>query len=175
MLCHKTVANITERGGRPLVFLQHIGCEALVVNLVEAGKGFRLLTIERLILVHIHNTELVFLLRKFAFGIGASLDFKEEPIAVASGVRIWADVEIELARLDLDGQVQVARLELSIENQVTLVPVLRIDVGFLQAIVNGSSGCLHPLKATDAFHALWNDYIIVLALLVIVVYFLAEA
>ena len=83
MLRNQAVPYITEWASCPLVEFQHFGGEALVVDFVKACQWFGILSVQCLVLVHIHYAELVLLLRILALCVGSTLDFEEEPIAIA--------------------------------------------------------------------------------------------
>ena len=145
-----------------------------MVDFVKACQWFGILSVQSLVLVHVHYAKLVLLLRILALCVGSTLDFEEEPIAVAFRVCVRPYVQVEFTRLDLDCKVQVARFKLGVEDQVALIPVLRLYVRLLQAIVDRCSWCLYSLKAANTLHTSRDHYVIVFTLFIVVVDFLAK-
>ena len=92
--------------------------ETPVQNFRRACQGLGLLSIEDFFLVHVHDVELVGAARKPSLSVRLALDSEVKPAAVAFRIRVGLQVQIEFARLHLDGQVEIAALEHRVERQL---------------------------------------------------------
>ena len=88
-----------------------------MVNFLEAGQGFGLRAIQDLLLVHVHYIEVELVFWEAPMTVRLSCHFEEEPVAVAFGVCVRLEVQVELALLNLDCQVQIPTLKHRVECQ----------------------------------------------------------
>ena len=105
MTWNKAVADIREWIGAPSNILQLLHDEALAVDLLKAGERPGFLTIEDLLLVHVHYVEMVASAREATRCVRPPFRLVEKPVLVAFGIGVRAQIKVEFPRLHLQGQV----------------------------------------------------------------------
>ena len=68
---------------------------------LDAGERFCIITIQNLLLVHIHDIELIRAAREASLVVRLPRDLEEEPVAVTFRIGIGFQVKVKFARLHL--------------------------------------------------------------------------